>query len=484
MNNTDNSHSNSKIRTFLVGILVLAIGVLIGFFIPHTQKPVTERHSESSETQKSTKKESNDDYLSQVKNLIKTKYYQPVDETKLTNGSIKGMLDSLDDPYTTYLDKQEAQSLTDTISSSIVGIGVTVMEKNKLIVVDSTVSGTPAKKAGIRSKDIIVKVNGKSVLGKRSTEVTKLIRGKKGTSVTVTVRRGSKDIDFKMTRDTIPIETVKHKMLTKNIGYLSVSTFSNPTTSEFKKAITSLRKSGAKKFVVDMRGNPGGELKQALSMSSMFVKDGKTIMQVQGRQKSDLTVYDAGPKMDGGFKVTEPTVVLIDGDSASAAEIFTAALKSSNIPVVGKKSFGKGTVQSVVELPDDAELKMTIAKWLTPDGSWIHHKGIKPDYVVNYPEYTNLIINDVKKPLKKGDVSGNVKTIQKGLLALGYQPGNQKGIFDDATENAVKDFQTKRKISVNGTIDESTVQEVLRALSELEQKQDPMQKKAIDLLQN
>ncbi|BDR58649.1 S41 family peptidase [Xylocopilactobacillus apicola] len=476
--NSSQQENQAKNKIIKTGIIALVLGILIGFFIPRPQaKTASNTAVKSSSKQKS-------EYVDSVKELIKSKYYQPVDEKKLDNGSIKGMLDSLDDPYTTYLDKKEAQSLTDTISSSIVGIGITVLEKNKMIVIDSVLDGTPAKKSGLKANDVIIKVDGKSIVGKPAAKATKLIRGKKGTSVKITVKRGDHEANFKMERDTIPIETVKHKMLDKNIGYLDVSTFSSPTTDEFKKSIKDLRKSGAKKLVVDMRGNPGGELQQALSLSSMFLKDGQPIMQVQGRQKADLAVYRASKKLDGGFKITEPTVVLTDGDSASAAEIFTAALKNNKIKVVGKKTFGKGTVQRVVDLPDDAELKMTVAKWLTPDGTWINHKGIKPDYSVDYPKYLNMVFNEIKTPLKVGDVSSNVKVFQVGLTALGMHPGNEKGIFDEATENETKNFQNQRKINVNGTIDESTIQEMIRALRDLSKQQDPMQQKAVEILNN
>ncbi|MGL5899604.1 MAG: S41 family peptidase, partial [Lactobacillaceae bacterium] len=356
---------HDKVRNVLVSLLILGIGILIGFFIPHQQ---LNKVSESPKNDVSQNNSSNSNYVEAVKTLIKKRYYKPVDENNLDKGSIKGMLDSLNDPYTSYLDSKEAQSLNETISSSIVGIGITVMEKNKFLVVDSVIDGSPAKKAGIHAKDIIIKVDGKTVIGKQPTEATKLIRGEKGTKVLVTVKRGDQELNFNMVRNTIPIETVKSKMINSQIGLVSVSSFSNPTFDEFKKAIIKLRKEGATKLIIDMRGNPGGELKQALSLSSCFLKDGTAIMQVQGRKKSDLKIYRANKDYDQGFKVKEPSIVLIDGDSASAAEIFTAALKHNKVPVVGTTSFGKGTVQSVVALPDKAELKMTIAKWLTPDG--------------------------------------------------------------------------------------------------------------------
>lgn len=483
-NFSKNALSFTKFQIFLGGFIILSMGILIGFLVPHTQSTSKEPNINNNKSVTSKKASNDDEYVREVKELIKTKYYKQVDDSKLVNGSIKGMLDSLEDPYTTYLNQKEAQSLTDTISSSIVGIGVTVMEKDKLIVIDSVVEGSPAKKAGIKANDIIVKVNGKSVIGKRTSETTKLIRGKKGTTVEVTVKRGDQEINYKMSRDTIPIETVKHNMVNQNVGYIRVSTFSKPTTKEFKSAIEDLRQKGAKKFVIDMRGNPGGELNQALSMTSMFLKNGNPIMQVQGRNKNDLIVYRADKKYDQGFKIEEPSAVLIDGESASAAEIFAVGLKFNRIPVVGIKSFGKGTVQSVVDLPDDAELKITIAKWLTPDGTWINHKGIKPDYLVDYPDFTKLAFNDVKTPLKNGDVSPNIKSFQKGLTALGFVPGNEKGIFDAETEGAVKKFQAKREITENGLIDESTIQEMFRALSELAKKQDPIKNKAVELLQN
>lgn len=311
------------------------------------------------------------DKLNKAYEQIKSDYYQKTDDDKLVDGAIKGMIQSLDDPYSTYMDQEQAKSFDETISASFEGIGAQVEEKDGEILIVSPIKGSPAEKAGIKPRDQIIKVNGKSVKGMNVNEAVALIRGKKGTKVKLELNRaGVGNIDLSIKRDTIPVETVYSEMKDNNIGEIQITSFSETTAKELTDAIDSLEKKGAKGYILDLRGNPGGLMEQAITMSNLFIDKGKNIMQVEYKNGSKEVM-----KAEKERKVTKPTVVLVNDGTASAAEIMAAALhESSNVPLIGETTFGKGTVQTAKEYDDGSTVKLTVAKWLTADGEWIHKK--------------------------------------------------------------------------------------------------------------
>lgn len=304
------------------------------------------------------------DKLNKAYEQIKSDYYQKTDDDKLVDGAIKGMIQSLDDPYSTYMDQEQAKSFDETISASFEGIGAQVEEKDGEILIVSPIKGSPAEKAGIKPRDQIIKVNGKSVKGMNVNEAVALIRGKKGTKVKLELNRaGVGNIDLSIKRDTIPVETVYSEMKDNNIGEIQITSFSETTAKELTDAIDSLEKKGAKGYILDLRGNPGGLMEQAITMSNLFIDKGKNIMQVEYKNGSKEVM-----KAEKERKVTKPTVVLVNDGTASAAEIMAAALhESSNVPLIGETTFGKGTVQTAKEYDDGSTVKLTVAKWLTAD---------------------------------------------------------------------------------------------------------------------
>jgi carboxyl-terminal processing protease len=281
---------------------------------------------------------------------ITKNYVGEVDQNKLIDGALKGMTEALDDPYSSYLDESATKALNDSLSGSFEGIGAVLSIKdNYPIVAQEPVKDSPAAKAGLKINDRVIKVDNKSTEGVDLSEVVAQIRGEKGTTVTLTIQRDKETFDVSIKRETVPIETVRAELAQQDssVGYIQISSFSETTFKELKTAISSLRKEGAKAFVIDVRNNPGGLLDQAEKMSSMFLKDGKTIVQFKDK-KGSVSKDVASSELDGGFKVTEPVAVLIDENSASAAEIFAAALnESAKIPTIGTKTYGKGTVQTV-----------------------------------------------------------------------------------------------------------------------------------------
>jgi len=292
-----------------------------------------------------------------------------------------------------------------------------------------------------------------------------------------------RELEVKITRAKISIETVKGTVdeTDPTIGHVKINSFAKNTAQEVENAVTDLRQKGVKKFIFDVRYNPGGLLDQALAISNMFVEEGKTILNIEDRN-GKITAYKAS-KEYGTFKITEPYVLLVNEGSASASEILAGALKeSANAKLIGSKTYGKGTVQSVVDVSKNAELKYTTAKWLTPNETWIHKTGIEPTETVSMPEYYNITIVDTREVVKEGSVSDNVKTIETILKGLGYDV-KADGYFDSKTTEAVKQFQKTKGISETGEVNEQTGSALMNAIREELKKNDTQYKAAVKALQ-
>ncbi|WP_239254429.1 S41 family peptidase [Listeria ilorinensis] len=422
--------------------------------------------------------------LYNVYDQITKNYYQDTDSSKMINGAIEGMVASLDDPYSTYMSKKESSQFNDSISSSFEGIGAEIQESDGHIMIVSPIKNSPAEKAGLKPRDIIQKVDGKSIDGDTATEATNKIRGEKGTDVTLTIKREGVDqpFDVTITRDEIPIETVYTEMGDDKIAHVTISSFSENTSEEFLKAVKKLDKEGMKGLIVDLRGNPGGLLDQAVNISSMFVDDGKVVVQEEDKD-GKKTAIQADSSANDGYKVKVPTVMLIDDGSASASEILAAAAsESGDVQLVGTKSFGKGTVQTATELDDGSTLKLTIAKWLTPDGEWINEKGITPDKEVKMPDYASMTVPSASKSYKEGDYGDEVKTIESLLKALDYNVGEVDGLYDTDTAYAVQRFQRDNGLEITGVMTGETTSKLVELVQKQLTENDPQVNAAKEML--
>ncbi|WP_445491142.1 S41 family peptidase [Niallia sp. 03133] len=411
---------------------------------------------------------------------LKKSYYKDVNTEDLVNGAIDGMFSALNDPYSDYMNEKEAENFHESISSSFEGIGAEIQKIDDKIVIVTPIKGSPAEKAGLKPNDTIVSVDGKSLQGMSSSEAVLLIRGKKGTKVKLEIERAEmeKPMDISIVRDTIPIETVYGDVNKEGIAEIQITSFSENTSTELVNKLNALQKKGMKGIVLDLRQNPGGLLPEVQKIANLFVPKGKVIFQVEHK---DGKVEKAVSENTNGTNL--PLVVLIDGGSASASEILAGAVnQSAGVPLVGVKSFGKGTVQSATDLSDGSNIKLTTDKWLTPNGTWIHGKGIEPTYKVELPSYASLSIINPDSKLKKDSNSEEVKTAQQMLNALGYKVDHANGYFDDSTEKAVKEFQRKEKLKVNGVITGDTTVALMNKLREKIQKSDTQMKKAVDVL--
>ena len=406
-----------------------------------------------------------------------------ISKDDLINGALKGMAEATGDPYTNYLVNDETAAIDETMTGSFGGIGAELRSENNRVIISNTREGTPAQKIGLQENDAILKVNGEDMEGKSISYVVSKVRGEVGTDVTLTIQRGTQELEVKITRAKIAIETVKGTVDSTDatIGHVQINSFAKNTAKEVEKAVTDLREKGVKKFIFDVRYNPGGLLDQAIMIANMFVDEGKTILNVENRD-GQIKSYNAS-KDYGTFKITEPYVLLVNEGSASASEILAAALKeSADAKLIGKKTYGKGTVQSVIEVGDNAELKYTIAKWLTPNKTWIHKRGIEPTEEVSMPDYYNITIIDTREVVKEGAVSDNVKTIETILKGLGYDV-TADGYFDSKTTEAVKEFQKSKGLSETGEVDEKTGTALMSAIRDALKANDTQYKAAVKALQ-
>ena len=317
-----------------------------------------------------------------VKRLIETRYVNDVDSTQLMDGAISGMVQSLGDPHSIYMKADMFKALQEHTAGSFGGIGVTMGFKDNKVTIISVLDGTPGDKAGLKANDEIVAVDGTPVTEYQPEEVAMHIRGEIGTQVALTIHRaGSEDIDYDLTRDTITIRSAKGKMLEgTELGYIRIASFSENTGKEFKEEYDKLAEAGMKGLVIDLRQNPGGLINSCVEVANMVVPKGPIVSVVQRD----------GSKEEHDSKLAEskyPIVVLIDGNSASASEILAGALQDTGAAtLVGTKSYGKGSVQVVVPLFHDDGVKLTIAKYYTPNGRCIDGIGIDPDVEVDFHE--------------------------------------------------------------------------------------------------
>lgn len=309
-----------------------------------------------------------------LESIIDDDFYQKPSEANLVNGAIKGLFSGLDDPYSQYYTADEFERLKEQTSGSFVGIGVVISPNSEddSITVVSPIEGSPAEKSGILAGDKILKVDGKTVSAKNSDEAVSKIKGKKGTEVDLTIKRGEQLIDVKVKREEIVSKTVKSEVLEDNIGYLKITSFSEHTYKEFKTALDKLKKDNIKGLVLDLRDNPGGLLTVCKDIADDLIGEG-TIVYTKDN-KGDTEYLKSNED-----KLGLPIAVLTNENSASASEILTGAIVDNKEGVsVGTTTFGKGLVQSVRELKDGTGYKLTTAQYFTPNGDYINGKGIKP----------------------------------------------------------------------------------------------------------
>lgn len=390
-------------KSFLQGALcgALAILLVIGFVSCGLNTDGGSASSQKGMTSEVKKK------LSTLGSLIDENYLHEVDEEALEQGIYEGYISGLDDPYSVYYDEEDTKSLMETTEGEYEGIGA-VMQQDKdsgIITLTHIYEGSPAMKAGLKDDDILYKVEDKEVTGEDLNEVVSHIRGEKGTDVEMTVLRGKKneEVTVTVTRGKIEVETVEAKMLEEGIGYLAVSEFDSVTYEQYEEGLEKLEDKGMKALVVDLRGNPGGNLQTVCDILDLMLPEGLIVYtEDKNGERQDMT-------SDEEHQFTLPMTVLVDGNSASASEIYAGAIQDYGLgKIVGTTTYGKGVVQKIFDLKDGTCVKLTVAEYYTPKGRNINGKGISPDVEVEY-EY------DEENPKSDNQLEKAVEELKKEM---------------------------------------------------------------------
>lgn len=375
---------------------------------------------------------------------IKQDYVTDVDDSDLLKNAIRGMLAGLD-PHSSYLDEEQFRELQIGTSGEFGGLGIEVGMENGFVKVIAPIDDTPADRAGVKAGDLIIKLDDKSVKGLTLEEAVKLMRGKKGSDIVLTIVREGEDapLDLTLTRDVIRVRSVRNRVLEPGYGYVRISNFQSKTTRGLLDALNSLKKKNEgdlKGLVLDLRNNPGGVLTGAVGVSDVFLKDNQLIVYTEGRVEDSELKYSAST---GDSLAGAPLVVLINQGSASASEIVAGAMQDhERATILGTTSFGKGSVQTILPLNDSTALKLTTARYYTPQGRSIQSEGIVPDILLKIEgasdeESTALSI------ISEADLEGHLENENQEVNRKAREPKSvvtvPKQTKDDATDYALEE---------------------------------------------
>jgi len=321
-------------------------------------------------------------------NKIQQEYVNPgnIDIQELIYGSISSMVESLEDPYTVFFDPEDTKRFLEDVGGSFEGVGAEIGIREGQLQIIAPLEGTPAQGVGLRPGDKIIKIDGVSTIDITIEEAVTLIRGEKGTEVTLTIVRDEWDSseNFTIKRAVIEVPSLKWEIKEENIAYIKLYHFSGKIDQDFREIANEILKGGAEKIILDLRGNPGGYLESAQNIAGWFLEKGQVVVIEDFGEKREQEIY----KAKGNSRFSDyPLVILINQGSASASEILASALRDNRgIKIIGETSFGKGSVQKLESLRDGSSLKITIANWLTPNGDLITDKGLEPDIIIEMTE--------------------------------------------------------------------------------------------------
>jgi carboxyl-terminal processing protease len=316
-------------------------------------------------------------------NEIVDNYYQEIDKDKLLEAGISGMIKYLGDPYSTYMNKDDAENFNEDVDGTYQGIGAEIKYNDAhLPMIGKVFENSPAEKSGLKENDILLKVNGEDVTKKGLSDIANLVKGDKDTTVNITIKRDGEEQEIILTRAVVDNISVTSEIIEENgkkIGYIYISIFASNTTKQFENELKILEEDHIDSLIIDVRGNSGGYLTTVTDIISLFIPKGETIYQLKTKDKVEVITY----KTDESRKY--PVVILADGGSASASEVLVGAFSETyHAKIVGAKTFGKGRVQKVFTLSSGALFKYTYQEWLTPKGNYIDRVGITPDVEVSY----------------------------------------------------------------------------------------------------
>ena len=440
---------DNKINIFLAFFLVFSICLI-------------ESNLARAENRKETYKQLN--LFGDVFQRVQEQYVEEVTDKKLIESAISGMLQSLD-PHSSYLSPESYKDMQVKTKGKFGGLGIEITMEDGVVKVVSPIDETPAANAGMKSGDLIIGINGESIRGLSINDAVSQLRGPVGSKVVITVVRDKKDpFEIEIIRDVIKIRSVRHNII-KNIGYVRLTTFSDTTTSGLEKSVNKIKKELGKKFqglILDLRNNPGGLLNQSISVTDSFLNQGE-IVSTQGRKDNDTSRIFAkkGDIIDG-----KPMIVLINSGSASASEIVAGALKDhSRAIIVGTRSFGKGSVQSIIPLAGNGAMRLTTARYYTPSGISIQAKGIEPDIIVEagITELTKKIPENRREENLRGALDKKEKDSKKNNVDKRELSPVEKLLQDNQISRAVdlirgiNLFSNKKKTTSTAKIIENPI---------------------------
>lgn len=401
MNENEKEDNRSFWRGLAVGLASSCAILLVVFGsvkIYQTYRVYGKLASGSSAEKESVANEKTTEKLGVLENTIKQYFWQDVDESTLEEGVYKGLLESLDDPYSVYYTHDELVQLQQQTEGIYYGIGAYISQDNEMgyVRVSKIIKNTPAEASGLQQDDYIYKVDGEDMQGKDSSYVVSKIKGEAGTKVTITVvREGATDpIDIEVERQKIESPTVEYQMLDNDMAYIQITEFDLVTTEQFEEAYKQAQADGMKGLILDLRSNPGGNLSTVCDIARMILPKGLIVYTEDKYGKREEYTCD------GANQIKVPLVVLTNGYSASASEILAGAVKDYGIgTLVGTTTYGKGIVQKVINLSDGSAVKLTVSNYFTPNGNNIHKIGIDPDVEVEFDaeQYKNGVDNQLEK---------------------------------------------------------------------------------------
>ncbi len=379
--------------------IILALSLLIVFLLLGRSGNISWGSSDTYENLRT---------FTEVISLVERNYVEDVDSKKMVEGAIKGMLKTLD-PHSSHMLPEVFKEMQVETKGSFGGLGIEITIRDSVLTVVSPIEDTPAFRAGMKAGDKIIKVEGEDTFDMTLFDAVKRLRGRKGTSVTITIlRKGVKEpFDVTIVRDIIRIKSVRYRLLEDDIGYIKIRSFNQNTSKEMKEALKVLESEQIKGLVLDLRNNPGGLLDQAVEVSDIFLDGGKVIVSTKGRIKNQNMVFNSHGK---GAHVQYPMVVLVNAGSASASEIVAGAMQDYQRAVIlGEQSFGKGSVQTIIPLSDGSGLRITTARYYTPSGKLIQGKGITPDIIVKEKIVVKAPPKEEKhKPIREKDLKNSL----------------------------------------------------------------------------
>ncbi|QVK17697.1 S41 family peptidase [Mycoplasmatota bacterium] len=449
----------NKKTNIIIGGLLVSLGIILGIlgttlsdkFIKH-QESTTATINNSVEPVERV-----EDYLSEV---IREKSYYYQNDDLLTEGALNGMVESLDDPYSTYLSEEAYIEHTNRLKEMMYGIGISVTLNGHYPLIFNVIEGSPADIAGLQKGDTIKTVDGIDIENKTITEVAELIKGEKGTTRTLGVYSDNSNVvsNINVTIDLINLKTINYDFQivdNHRIGYLLISSFMAPTYGELLAAMSHLEDQNLDDLIIDVRDNPGGLVTTVKEVLDYYINTDRPFMYSESKDKEQTLYY----LDDDNHEIYYNIVVLMNENSASAAEVFAATMHEiGNYQLIGKTTFGKGTMQSSfpINIEKTQMVKLTTHIWLTPNKEWIHHIGVEPTIEVEQTKYAGISYIDSSQEISFDHVNEEIKDVQTFLNHKELSTTRIDGYFDNDTKNAVLAYQAMKGLDQTGVVDDRT----------------------------